>query len=386
MTVFWHLFRIYARRGLLALLAAVMLLGVGDFAELASSILGRADALAVTLLLYQAKFPTLLLQAMPLAILFGVLLGLAELQSNHELLALRAAGASDLRLALPAITLALIFGLVGGSLGGRLAPEGMRKAVSLQTRTLGRWTWTWTLFHKPRSFFLGREGEIYQVEEVQDAGRSLNGVTRYEFHDGRLADLYQSEKIEFVDGAWVSELGQHWRFAANGSATHKASRDQAEEILSDASVGPPLYELAALPLALRPEHFGGVLGQPDELSDAELAAALLAQKVAGRKTIALELERSDRGARPLFTLAVTLLALGLALRIRTPRSSVGAASLGIGVAFLSWILLAVFRALGLAALLSPAMAAFLPPLILGGTGALLLLPFYGLSEPRQHSA
>ncbi|MDF1562241.1 MAG: LptF/LptG family permease [Deltaproteobacteria bacterium] len=352
MITFRHLFSGFLSRVALSLLAVVALLAVGDFAELASSILGRDDALALTLTIYGHKLPGIILQGLPIATLLGLLLTLADLERSRELLALEAAGSPPWRIAAPALVLALLVSGGGILLARDLAPTGQQAVVQLETRTLGRWTWTWTLFHKPRTFFKGSGGEIYEVQSVKAEGRHLEEVARYDASDGRLTRLARADRLRHVDGAWVATGARVWKL------------DPARPELLEAEEG-------GFPIGPGPDHFQGVPGQPSELSVADLDRAIAYREAQGRPTLPLRLERHDRSARPMLTFGLSLLALGLGLGPRTPTSQVEAAGWSVVIAVGGWTLLATLRAMGLAGMLSPALTAWLPVLLPAALGAAL---------------
>lgn len=350
MTWWRLLLRTYGSRIVAALVGATALLLVGDFAELASALGKRSDTVSLALELYRHKLPTLALQALPLALLFGVLLALADLSRSRELLALRVAGAAPLRLAVPAVALAAAFAAGALWVGDTVAPRGMREVVRIETRKLHRWSWYWTVFHKRQSWYLGQGGGLYHVGRIEDDGRRLKDVTRYDQRGGRLTRMAKADEAVREDGTWAGRDVEVWRF----------DPDHPERV--ELGHGP-------LPIDEPPSHFAGVLGQPEELSLAQLREAITVRRAQGRPALPMEVELRARVATPLLGLALVVLALGLAFAVRTPENAVEASVLGMIVAFLGWMLLAVMRALGLAGVVAPWAAAWVPvivPALLGG--------------------
>jgi len=119
-------------RHLLAQLGAALLLGllllVGLVWALQALRLGHHLALGGAplgrLLLWSA--PTLLVFALPLALAAAVLLTFGRLAETNQLLALRAAGASPLQLATPALLLSVLAGLAAGLTALELEPPALR--------------------------------------------------------------------------------------------------------------------------------------------------------------------------------------------------------------------------------------------------------------------
>ncbi len=73
-----------------------------------------------------SELPRLLLYTFPMAALLAVLVGIGRMASQHEIVALRATGASPWRIARPVLLLALAVALVGLVLGHFLLPLGKR--------------------------------------------------------------------------------------------------------------------------------------------------------------------------------------------------------------------------------------------------------------------
>ena len=76
------------------------------------------------LLLYEAKTPMLLVQAMPIALLLGLLYALTHHARHHELIAMRAAGVSLARLSVPYFAVGLTFALAVFALNEFVVPAG----------------------------------------------------------------------------------------------------------------------------------------------------------------------------------------------------------------------------------------------------------------------
>lgn len=352
MITFRMLLKGYGARIAAGLVAATAMLVIADLTDVAPALAGHAHGLAIGLRLYLAKAPGLALEALPLAVLFGVLITVAGLARSGELLALRGAGAGPLRLALPALvcSAALCGAAVWVSNGP--APRGAREAMRIEARTLGRTTYEWWLLHTQRHWFAGAGRSLYYVEQTANDGRRLTGVVRYDLAKGRFTRVASAEEARWTGGRWRGEGVRVWTLGAK----------PADVSLSTTT----------MPIDERPEHFAGALGMPDELTLAELDTAISMRREQGLPTLPLKVERESRETMPLLGLALAVLALGIALGPRTPASAVEAGALGIGVAFAGWTLLALCRALGLAGILGPATAAWLPLLVPGVLGVGLL--------------
>ncbi len=352
MTLFRYLLRAYAARILGALLGAWVLLLVADLTDLGSALARRPEGLRLVLELYAKKTPWLLLQALPLAALLGVTLTVAAWARSRELVALRAAGAGPLRLALPALV--LLAALSGGAAiaAAGPVPHLMKAVVHIQTRKLQRFTYAWTLAHKPRHWLVAPDGALLHVERVLDSGRRLEGLARLDFDGGHLRRLATAPRLEWDGARWTGPEGSVWTFT------------DLERVR---------FEHGALALALDPRYFGGIPGLPEELTTAELDAAVALYAQQGRDTVALRVERASRPAMAFLPLAAGLLALGLCLGVRSPASPLEAAMGAVLTALVVWTALALARAAGLAGMVAPGVSAWTADLLAGVAGLALLL-------------
>ena len=114
----------------------------------------------------------------PFAALIGALIGLGQLASTSELVVMRAAGISNLRLAWTVLRQAILLAVIGFLIGEYLAPWTEQRAQSgralalYENRQLGDERGVWR-----------RDGSLFMhVRAVAPAGQVL-GVTIYDFAD-----------------------------------------------------------------------------------------------------------------------------------------------------------------------------------------------------------
>ncbi len=106
-------------------LVLAVLLSLGIFIEVAGQLddVGTGDYGIAQMMLYiLLKLPGLAFTMFPMAVLLGSLLGLGSLATHSELIALRSAGVSTLRLAGAVLMTGLVLAVVGGVLGEYVSP------------------------------------------------------------------------------------------------------------------------------------------------------------------------------------------------------------------------------------------------------------------------
>jgi lipopolysaccharide export system permease protein len=156
-----------------------------DFADI-----GRYVALTI---------PGRIYEYIPFAALIGALIGLGQLASTSELVVMRAAGISNLRLAWTVLRQAVLLAIIGFLIGEYLAPATEQKAQSQRAMALydarrlvaeeGVWR---------------RDGNrVWHVSAVAPDARAL-GVTVYHFEDdGWLRRVLFADGAVHGDGGWT---------------------------------------------------------------------------------------------------------------------------------------------------------------------------------------
>ncbi len=170
----------------------------------------------------------------PTAALMGSLLGLGSLAASSELVALRAAGLSKLRICLSVLAAVGALTVVVVAMGETLGPHGEQRAQSLAVSAqspdlaLARWSGLWA-----------REGETFLNARAASASPGagagapeirLDDVRLYEFDEaGRLQrislaahahhrgdhwELQKVRRVRFTDSGVESELQEHLRWVS----------------------------------------------------------------------------------------------------------------------------------------------------------------------------
>ncbi len=350
--------------GLALLLLTTILLAqqVTRFAE----ILGNTRtplALAADVLL--GLLPNILLFTLPMAVLIGTATGFSRLGSDSELVALKAAGAGNLRVIAPVLLLGLVATAITLYDGLALAPEAAQQLRQ-------------TAVH----------AALYKLEspvEPNTFNTELPGKVIY-VRDGDLAR-----------GQWGRVFLQ-WQEAAKPTRIVTArtgridtSSDQSELVLSDAvvttlpmldaqgslSMGRIVTERSAQ-LRVRLDTGRDALikklqsapVEPDELSWPALMARRRTVRGAERRTILLVIHK--RLALCCAPLALALLGAGLGVRVRRGGRGLGML-LSLGSMVLYYLLLVVGDQLGRSGKLIPQIGPWLACALAAVVGGLLLL-------------
>lgn len=132
----------------------------------------------------------------PFAALIGSLVGLGQLASSSELVVMRAAGISNLRLAWTTLQQALLLAMLGFLLGEYVAPIADQRAQSYRALAL--------YADRQRDVDNGiwrRDGRLFLHVQALAADDRIYGVTAYDFgEDGWLRRAFTAENGRFLQG------------------------------------------------------------------------------------------------------------------------------------------------------------------------------------------
>lgn len=203
---------------------------------------------AMLVSLYRA--PAQAYQAVPIAVLVGALISLAQLARNSELSVLRVSGVSTRRLLGALFKAAALVAILTFVWGETVAPAGDRAAQGIRSTSFRQKSGL-----ELRSGFWLKDGTNYvNIREVRGNAR-LTGVYLYEFSaDGALQALRVASEGDFVKpGTWRLRDINEIRYATDGSATR---RTIAEELWTS---------------TLSPDILGVLNVRPDKMSAVTLA-------------------------------------------------------------------------------------------------------------------
>jgi lipopolysaccharide export system permease protein len=170
---------------------------MGELKELGDGDYGLGSAFQYLLL----TLPRRVYELFPMALLLGGLMGMGALASSSELVVMRAAGCSILRLVSPAMQAGLVLGLVAVVLGEFLAPQTERLAQELHARAQNK-----AISINDGKGFWARDGNaIINVRAVLP-GNTLADIYIYELGEkSDLRSLGRAQIGRFIDDQWVLE-------------------------------------------------------------------------------------------------------------------------------------------------------------------------------------
>lgn len=281
----------------------VMLIGVSGLYEMLKLIFRMGFPAIAAFKIFALRLPGTLTLTLPMAMMFGSLMSMARLSGDGELTALRAGGASLLRIGVPVIIAGLVVSASSLCINELLVPPFNDTAFEIAKRAHE------TVAGKGDMLFEVRDSEgrlerILYGRSFDAATSTVSDATIMDFTRGDRPQIFFAAQVRWQGDHWVLEKGEHtwWK----GDRPMRVIADRME-----VSVG-------GSPDQLRLLH-----KRPEQMSLTELSERsheLLAQgDVHGAGRLA---QRAQiRLAMPWSSLGFAM--LGLPLGIRKTRSSRG---------------------------------------------------------------
>jgi lipopolysaccharide export system permease protein len=344
-----YLMRAFLGRLLGVLLALAALMQLLDLLDNASSVLMRGGVLAI--LRYTAlRLPTLLGQMLPVAALVAAALTFMRLTSTLELTALRALGVSIWRMMVALLPACALAAAVQFVLLDRIAPPTQRALSDWWAAHPAPGT---RAAERPRQLWLRSQQDIVAVDRVSLDGTELEGVIIV----ARDPDGLATTRIDAAQA-----MHEEGRWTLRGVRIARPGGSAAET-------------LASMPWPEGPSPRNMVeVARPTEAMSVSRAREILRGEWAGTRGAAYYEMRLQTSFAALLGPAIMVL-LAAPAACGLPRRGGGGLRAGLGLALgLGYLTFAgLTAALGEAAVLPPAMAAWAPPVIFGCAGLAILL-------------
>jgi LPS export ABC transporter permease LptG len=276
------------------------------------------------------------------------------LSRTSELTVMKACGVSLYRVALPVVLLSLLWSAALFALDQEILARANRRAGALDDAIRGRPAKTFGPLN--RRWVIARDGSIYHYGFFDPARNALASMTLYSVAPGawRLASQTHAATAEYRTAGWVGLKGWTQEFS-NGPGAQK------------------WRTFAIQPLALEPpDYFKTEATDTEMMTAAQLKRAVDELSASGFNFLSQAVELQRKIAFPFVTFVMTLLAVPFGVTTGR-RGALYGIGLGIVIALSYWLVMSVFIAVGKTGLLSPALAAWTPNIIVTACATYLIL-------------
>lgn len=341
---FWRIFITFA-------LGFPVLVIIIDLTENLSTYLDRNLPTARVALSYLYWLPDSMFMILPAAVLFATVFSIGALTRHSEITAAKASGISFYRIVLPIFVGALFATALGLGLG-EIAPHTNKRRLQLLeaqrfAKTSDRYNFA----------YAGESGRVYKITGLHVQTRVAEGVQIERRGSGPDYPSYIASA-----GTARYDAGRGWTMVRG--AMHIITGPQSNITFTFDSLRDKQF-------TERPEELTASPKAPAEMDYQELGRFIKAMERSGADVNELRVERMLKIAIPVTSLVILL--FGAPLATSTQR---GGAAYGIGISLATTViflmLIQLTKAIGGKGLIPPDLAAWLPSILFGVMGAILL--------------
>ncbi len=331
-----------------------VLLVMNHLFYLARLVIGQGVAMQVALVLMAYKIPYFIAFSAPMGVLLATVLAVGRLHDHNEIAALRVAGVSLYRIALPIVlagaiaavgTLVFSEGVVSLSDNRYRAVLGDVMSRAPELRPIEN-----VFFQAPTS----GGNALYSAHRYDPRTRTLEGVTVMYLAAGTPLEIIEAQRAEYQRGvAWTFHDGHVYLFPTGSVVSTK-------------------FDTLDVRVPRSPQEFTMPPKQPSDMSLRELVGEINSLRKQGADIHDYVGEVHAKVATAASCVIFALIALPLSLRPHRSGPSVG---FGLSILVLvAYYLIAIPAQLAAdGRLLAPALAPWLPDLVVGAAGVGLLM-------------
>src|SRR5262249_14412312 len=201
-----YISRLYARVVGLSFLALLGLFYISTFIDRADKLFKGQASLRMVAELLVYSTPQFVYYVIPIAALLSVLVTFGILSRTSELTVMKACGVSLYRLALPVVTLSLVWSALLFGLEQQILGRANRQAMAIDDEIKGRPPKT--LNPANRRWIIGRDGSIYHYNFYDPRDKTLTGLMIYrpDSRTWRLASNLFASRARFGT-EWIGDTG-----------------------------------------------------------------------------------------------------------------------------------------------------------------------------------
>lgn len=339
---------------ILILVGVVVIYLVVDFFEKLDNFVEAQVSGQKIALFFLMNIPFVIFQITPLAVLLAVLVVFGLMNKHSEIIALRAGGVSRFTILKPAMAVGLVFSAALFLFADIMVPMTMEKANKIW---LGEVRKKELVTTRRNNIWLRGRQQLTKIKHFRPERKTIHGVTIYKFD----SQFNMISRLDAKNGAYRDN---HWHLK---NIMLQERPDGSSEFTTTF-----LAKIKA-DIDIDLEDFQQVVKQPLEMRFAELLTYIQDLESEGYDASINRVDLHAKISFPLVCLILTMIGSGLILRPGDKEGLPIKIAMGLGIAFLYWILHSFFVSLGYGGVLFPMLAAWMTNIIFAGVSAVLLL-------------
>jgi len=335
----------FIRLFLLILLVLYAISVIVQFTEINDDIHKNNVSYSILWNYYKYRLPDTLLLLIPISSLVATLATFGIMTRNNETVAVKAAGISQYRMAVPVLAMALLLSVVTFNISEKVLPQSKvkydevkRKIKNLKPQTLEQMGRQF-LFGKAQMSNLNRIYYFYQYNE------SDYRFSKISFYDYDPATMKLMQRLSAESAYWDEEF-QGWTFQNGWVQKFTYPGIMTEE-----------FENRIYQLDETPEYFKRAWQTPDQMSYGELRKLIAELKMKGFDPVYEQVRLSWKLAYAIVTFVVVIVGIPFSFRLDN-RGSLSGIFISLVIVLVYYPMTNVLKHLGYSGVLPPLLAAW----------------------------
>lgn len=306
---------------------------------------------------FSLQIPALLIQIVPLAVLFGVLFSLSWLSKNSELIAMRAGGVSIFLVAVPLFFSGLAICAASVLFNETIVPKTTKMKSYTKDVEIQKMPEAGANRQRENISMIGADRRIYHIKSFDGSVPSMTDILILEFAEGtKLKSRLDAKSAKFEGDRWVFYDGYARTFDTEGAETSSQPFDRMP-----------------YPLPERPGDFLKEQKPPQELNLLELYAYVSQLKRSGSDCHKEMVELHRKIALPFGCVILAVLGVPWGWSMKKYSGVVVSFGICVGVAFFYLGGMQIGQQLGHSGVLSPFLSTWIMNILFAIGGPFLLI-------------
>lgn len=297
------------------------------------------------------RMPAIMVLTLPVAMLFGTVLGISGMVASNEITALRSIGVSFPRIMIPFLIAGLLLSGLTFFTNEKVVPWATHKSENIIRQMILKQQ---VPMIQSNVFQRGPNNQTFYVQIVDDNNKILQNIMIFDLNEINFPRVITAKKATWDDRYWYLSEGYIYKFDQYGSLVWGGNFAKFK-ILVDVD----------------PQNFFQGQKTPQEMTADELGKQIEQIAKSGQDTKEFEVDFQIKYSLPLASLITAL--IGGPLSVKAPRSGkMMGIAYSFGVIFVYYNLMSIGRSFARNGIITPFFGAWCPVLIIGAIGIILL--------------
>jgi lipopolysaccharide export system permease protein len=329
--------------------------GADQLKQIFNLIMKSGVPLHMAFMVIGLHLPEIIVLTIPIGVLLGTLLVFNRMSGDSEIIALRTSGVSFYRIMVAPLLFGIFTSIASFGINEYVVPMANRTSkqlefVAMYKMKLPAGSANFTYMERGKNLALNR---IFYIGLYD--GKQIHNIIILDFTHNKLVQIISAAGGQWANGEWILRKGRTYVLAGDSDITR---------IMQFESLTIPGIANAQKALDMHAVY-------PKDMSMSELGAYMKVLEKGNTLGNDLKVKYHQKLAQPLACLIVALAGAPLGLLARRSRSNMGLIY-SAAIVFLYYVMVSTSGALGESGRLDPLLAAWLPNILIGSVGMIIL--------------